>query len=215
MRRIFIVLRELKSFDARGATIPISAPPTQLPPDLEVIATIVTKVSGLSCNLLIEMKSVDRVRCVLKRRHRFLLAQHYSRRPDKIGKWGLPGGRLKGSEEPQAGLRRELLEELRLSVPYLIELGDCQHRGHTHRIFGCEIDSLIDWFDMNEILDIGWFTHDEVAGMAEADRLRTGFELGAISAFRRRVQPLIDSSELWPQRRRRGRGVPEMPWAEL
>lgn len=160
------------------------------------------------------MKTADRVRCVLMRKHRFLLARHNSRRADKVRKWGLPGGRLKASEEPQVGLRRELLEELRLSVPYLIELGDCVHRGHTHRVFGCEIDSPIEWFDTNEILGIGWFSYAEVAGMAEADELRTGFELGAISAFRRHTQPLIDSAELWPRRKKRGLGELTLPWVE-
>jgi 8-oxo-dGTP pyrophosphatase MutT (NUDIX family) len=161
------------------------------------------------------MKAADRVRCVIMRKHRFLLAQHNSRRSDKAGKWGLPGGRLKHSEEPQAGLRRELLEELRLRAPFLIELGDCVYRGHTHRIFGCEIDSAIEWFDTRELLGIGWFSYAEVAGMAESDELRTGFELGAINSFRRHIQPLIDSSELWPQRRKRGRSARAMPWAEL
>jgi 8-oxo-dGTP pyrophosphatase MutT (NUDIX family) len=161
------------------------------------------------------MKSADRVRCVIMRKHRFLLAQQRSRRPDKDGKWGLPGGRLKRAEQPQAGLRRELLEELRLRVPYLIELGDCVHRGHTHRIFGCEIDAAIEWFDTREILGIGWFSYAEVAGMAESDELRTGFELGAINSFRRHIQPLIDAAELWPQRRRRGRSARYAAWAEL
>jgi 8-oxo-dGTP pyrophosphatase MutT (NUDIX family) len=148
------------------------------------------------------------------RRHRFLLAQHNTRRSDKVGKWGLLGGRLKDSEEPETGLRRELLEELRLSVPYLIELGDCVHRGHTHRVFGCEIDSAIEWFDTNEIVGISWFSYDEVAALAEADELHTGFELGAIKAFRRHVQPLIDSAEFGPQRGKRGRER-AMPGAEV
>jgi 8-oxo-dGTP pyrophosphatase MutT (NUDIX family) len=121
---------------------------------------------------------------------------------------------LKDSEEPQAGLRRELLEELRLSVPYLIELGDCVHRGHTHRVFGCEVDAAIEWYDTHEILGIAWFSYAEVAGMAEAGELRTGFELGAISAFRRHIQPLIDSADLWPQRKKRGLIEPVMPWVE-
>jgi 8-oxo-dGTP pyrophosphatase MutT (NUDIX family) len=148
------------------------------------------------------------------RKHRFLLAQHNSRRPDKAGKWGLLGGRLKDSEEPIAGLRREILEEVRLRVPYLIELGDCIYRGHTHRVFGCEIDSPVEWFDPKELLGIGWFSYAEVAGMAEADELRTGFELGAINSFRRHIQPLIDSAELWPYRRKRGRSAREMAMAD-
>ena len=176
---------------------------------------IVTKLAKLSRNLLSGMKSADRVRCVLMRKHRFLLAQHNTRRRDKVGKWGLPGGRLKNSEAPQVGIRRELLEELRLSAPYLIELGDCTYRGRTHRVFGCEIDTPIEWFDTDEILGIGWFSYEEVVGMAEASRLHMGFELGAIQAFRRHVQPLIDSADLWPRQRRRGRGERAVPWTGI
>jgi ADP-ribose pyrophosphatase YjhB (NUDIX family) len=126
----------------------------------------------------------------------------------------LLGGRLKAGEDPQAGVRRELLEELRLEVPDLIELGDCIHRDHTHRVFGCEIDTEIEWFDTDEIIDIGWFSSDDVAAMAKSDRLHTGFELGAISAFRRHVEPLIAPADLWPQRKRRGRNARGF-WSEL
>jgi 8-oxo-dGTP pyrophosphatase MutT (NUDIX family) len=125
---------------------------------------------------------------VLARKQRFLLAQHNSRRSDKLGKWGLPGGRLKNPEKPKAGLRRELVEELRLRVPYLVAVGDWRFRGHTHRVFGCEIEASVEWFDSGELLGVGWFSYEEVHGMAQADRLRTGFELEAIDAFRRRVQ---------------------------
>jgi 8-oxo-dGTP pyrophosphatase MutT (NUDIX family) len=119
---------------------------------------------------------------------RYLLAQHNSRRPDRIGKWGLPGGRLKKPEEPKAALRRELVEELRLEVPYLVELGDWLFREQTHRVFGCEIDDPVGWFDTDEILGIAWFSYDEVAALEEADQLHKGFEFGAIRAFRARIE---------------------------
>ena len=149
-------------------------------------------------NLLIpeSMKTVapTRVRCVLMRDRRYLLAQHNSRRPEKIGKWGLPGGKLRKPEAPKAALRRELAEELQLEVPYLVELGDWLLRGQTHRVFGCEIDKPIGWFDTDEILGIAWFAYDEVVALADADQLHKGFELGAIRAFRARVE-LGDSLE--------------------
>lgn len=136
----------------------------------------------------------SRVRCVLMREQRYLLAQHNSKRPENVGKWGLPGGKLKRPEAPKAALRRELIEELRLEVPYLVELGDWLLRGQTHRIFGCEIDSPVGWFDTDEILGIAWFSYDEVAALEEANQLHKGFELGAIHAFRARVE-LGDSLE--------------------
>jgi hypothetical protein len=70
-------------------------------------------------------------------------------------------------------------------VPYLIELGDWQHRDETHRIFGCEISQKIETFDTDELSGIAWFTHTEVVQLASAGRLRTGFELAAITTFER------------------------------
>lgn len=128
---------------------------------------------------------VDRVRCVLMREERYLLAQHNSRRRENRSRWGLAGGRVRGRENPLECLRRELMEELGCRVPYLIELGDWQHRDETHRIFGCEITQNIETFDADELCAIAWFTHEEVVQLASAGRLRTGFELAAIATFER------------------------------
>ena len=129
--------------------------------------------------------SVARVRCVLMREHRYLLAQHNSRRRENVGQWGLPGGRLRDAEKPKACLRRELVEELGCYVPYLVRLGDWLHDGEQHRVFGCEIDEPIETFAGDELLAIGWFTYDEIGDLAVANKLRTGFELAAITEFRR------------------------------
>jgi len=63
-----------------------------------------------------DKSSIARVRCVLMRDGRYLLAQHNSRHRERIGRWGLPGGRLRPPEKPKACLRRELLEELGVQV---------------------------------------------------------------------------------------------------
>jgi 8-oxo-dGTP pyrophosphatase MutT (NUDIX family) len=132
---------------------------------------------------------ISRVRCVLMRGQRFLLAQHNTRRREHGRKWALPGGRLKGDEKPKACLRRELREELGCRVPYLLKLGDWLHGGEQHRVFGCEIDEPIDTFNADELRAIGWFTYQEVLTLATAGKLRTGFELAAIAEFRRRRVP--------------------------
>lgn len=121
------------------------------------------------------------------RGERYLLAQHNSRRREVLGRWGLPGGRLRDDEKPKACLRRELLEELGCAVPYLVRLGDWLHDGEQHCIFGCELDEPIETFDGNELLAIGWFTYEETAELAAAGKLRTGFELAAITEFRRHL----------------------------
>ena len=129
--------------------------------------------------------SIARVRCVLMRGDRYLLAQHNSQRREMLGRWGLPGGRLRDAEKPKACLRRELVEELGCRVPYLVRLGDWLHDGEQHRIFGCELDEPIETFAGEELLAIGWFTYEEIAELAMAHKLRTGFELAAIAEFRR------------------------------
>ncbi len=60
-------------------------------------------------------KAIDRVRCVLARKDRYLLVLHNNRLPENYGKWGLPGGVLDNGEEPTTGLRRELKEEFHMS----------------------------------------------------------------------------------------------------
>ena len=129
--------------------------------------------------------TVDRVRCVLMHEKHYLLAQHKSRRRENRSRWGLAGGRVRDRENPQECLRRELIEELGCRVPYLIELGDWQHRDETHRIFGCELTQNIETFDADELSAIAWFTLAEVVQLASAGHLRTGFELAAIATFER------------------------------
>ncbi|HSG64852.1 MAG TPA: NUDIX hydrolase [Gammaproteobacteria bacterium] len=129
---------------------------------------------------------VDRVRCVLKHDHHYLLVQPSSRR-QQSAVWALPGGRLKAREKPRRGLRRELAEELRLEVvPYLCRIGDWRHRDECHRVFGCEIWERTDWFNADEIAATRWFTYADVTTLARTTRLHRGFELAAIQAFENR-----------------------------
>src|SRR5262245_882567 len=80
---------------------------------------------------------VQRVRCVLTDGRRFLLVQNNSANPGKHGLWSLPGGRLAHREQPRAGLRRELLEEIGFRVPHLLDVGDWWHNDQYHRVFAC------------------------------------------------------------------------------
>lgn len=128
--------------------------------------------------------AVDRVRCVLRCRDKFLLADHGRR--GKEEKWGLPGGRLLPREEPLVALRRELVEELRLQPSTILEIGDWWHRYENYRIYGSRIARAVRWFDERELAAIVWLGYEEVAALAAAGSLHKGFELDAITEFQRR-----------------------------
>ena len=114
----------------------------------------------------------------------YLLAQHDNHHPDEIGKWGLPGGILDAAEEPATGLRREIEEELYISVPDLVLLGDWSYKDELHRVFGCEIGEQVDSYDSYELLAISWLSFEEVEELDLAGKLHTGFELSAITTMR-------------------------------
>lgn len=127
---------------------------------------------------------VSRVRCVLACDGRYLLVQHDNHDPQEVGKWGLPGGILDAAEDPASGLRREIEEELYITMPDLVLLGDWAYRDEVHRVFGCEIGERIADFDSYELLAISWLTFEEVQAMDARGRLHTGFELAAVTALR-------------------------------
>lgn len=63
--------------------------------------------------------------CLLTRGDDVLLVRHtYGRRLQ----WDLPGGGLRRSEEPEAGIRREIDEELGVDIPDLQFLGELFER---------------------------------------------------------------------------------------
>lgn len=129
--------------------------------------------------------AVDRVRCVLRHENKFLLADHRSRRRGRAPKWGLAGGRIQPPEEPLAGLKRELNEELRLRLSTVVELGDW-HNEENYRLFGTELARAVRWFDVRELSAIAWLTYAEVAELAARGLLHKGFELEAILEYQRR-----------------------------
>ncbi|MBC7228287.1 MAG: NUDIX hydrolase [Thermoflexales bacterium] len=71
--------------------------------------------------------------------------------------WGLPGGWVGRHERPQDALRRELMEEVGLSVrvgpPLLVDLGDLP--GHLETAFLCQVEGEVGPLS-NEILAARW-----------------------------------------------------------
>jgi 8-oxo-dGTP pyrophosphatase MutT (NUDIX family) len=135
----------------------------------------------------------ERVRCVIGNGRQFLLVQTRARKAENAGKWSLPGGRLKARETDRAGLRRELFEELGFRAPNLVELGDWQHGEEYHRVFGCRVEKITPALQPEEILASAWLDYFDVKQLAKDRKLRWGFELAAITMFRRVIP---DTAEL-------------------
>ena len=122
-------------------------------------------------------------RCILKSDNEFLLVVHNNYHGVNNGIWGLPGGRIDRGERPVQTARRELYEELTVDVGVLHEVGDWSYKGYSHKVFGTIFDGKIGRVDDYEILEVDWFTLDDVKSLADEDRLHTGFELASIERF--------------------------------
>ena len=122
-------------------------------------------------------------RAVLKFEDRYLLAVHSSFWARKEKRWGLPGGGIERGEHPLNAVRRELQEELELHLSDLTEVGAYFYKGNDHIIFGAETDRLIQDYDESELLDLRWFTLEELQRLDRDRRLHAGYELQAIRQF--------------------------------
>jgi ADP-ribose pyrophosphatase YjhB (NUDIX family) len=123
-------------------------------------------------------------RCILYRDNRYLLAVHGSFWRAAARRWGLPGGGVEWGESPRAAAARELSEELNVRVPALIELGAWPYKRAMHMVYAAPYGGEIDAFDENELLEIGWFTEPEVAGLKARGALHADYELEAIHRLR-------------------------------
>jgi 8-oxo-dGTP diphosphatase len=120
------------------------------------------------------------VRCILERDGRFLLVVHRAGRGRKLRGWALPGGRVERGEAPEAALRRELREELRIGVGDLRLVGDYRYKGHVHRVFAAACDEALLKFPRAEILKLGWYNGAEIDAFEAAGELHAGFEARAV-----------------------------------
>jgi 8-oxo-dGTP diphosphatase len=111
---------------------------------------------------------------VIRRDGRFLLA---TRPPESrlAGKWEFPGGKLRDEETPQECIRREIREELGLTVTRASEIGELTHRYPDIAIalifLECDVPPGADPTP-HEGQDVGWFALDEpqALDLAPADR---------------------------------------------
>ncbi len=122
-------------------------------------------------------------RCILYRQDRFLLAVHSSFWGRQPQRWGLPGGRIERGEGPAEAAAREIEEELSLHLPTLMEVGAYPYKRALHMVYAAEIAEPVRDWDESELLDVGWFSEEEVARMQARNRLHADYELDAIRAL--------------------------------
>ncbi len=112
-----------------------------------------------------------------------MLAVHSSFWAKPNRRWGLPGGGIEWREAPEVAVKRELREELELTVDAVTEVGAYPYKGHQHMVFGADIDRQITYYDDSELLDIGWFSRAEIDDFAKQGKLHAGYEHDAIATF--------------------------------
>lgn len=98
------------------------------------------------------------VKCAITRGHEVLLVRHtYGDRRA----WDMPGGAIKRGEAPLDAARREIHEELSLSIREWVALGDffarAEHRNDTMYCFHAAVDDVNPVADGIEIAEVAWF----------------------------------------------------------
>ena len=125
------------------------------------------------------------VRCIIDKNNYYLLAQHNNHRPETIGKWGLPGGHIDKGEDFLSTAKREILEEFSILIENWQEIGDFVYAKAWHKVFASKYfgnENLV--FDKKEILNIAWFSYENLLELEQNNSFHTGFELAAIRKYR-------------------------------
>lgn len=118
---------------------------------------------------------------VIKQNNKYLLVQESM--PSQYGLWNWPAGKVDVGETIEEAAIREGKEETGYDVELIRELGiwqDNTKHAAAHafeaKIIGGELN-----FPKDELLDVKWFTKEEIYSMK--DKLRTSWIIGAIEAL--------------------------------
>lgn len=130
-----------------------------------------------------------RVKAVIERDGRYLLAVHNNHRPENKGKWTFVGGLIDPTDaSPEAALLRELREELQVEGRVLGTVGTFPYRDHTCLVLAASFEGEPQPC-ADEILALRWFTRREVDGIAQANLLHMRFEIEALDRARAVLNP--------------------------
>ena len=78
------------------------------------------------------------------------------------GVWALFGGHLEPGENPEAGLKRELIEEINYPVEHLTKFRCYADSKSIRYLFSCPLIITIDELELNEGWDLGLLTPEEI-----------------------------------------------------
>ena len=120
--------------------------------------------AGLRLYWLLIRPELRGVKCVLTDGERVLLVRHtYGHRG-----WDLPGGSVKRGEAPEAAARREMNEELGLSIDNWQPLGEfaltIDHHRDTVNCFQAELADPVLTLDLGELAAASWFPRQALPG---------------------------------------------------
>lgn len=106
---------------------------------------------------------------IIEKEGKFLLVQETKKRC--YGKWNLPAGQLDLNETIFEGAKREVFEETgcKVELTGVVEISNrvSDNDIFVGIIFSTKILEENINFDKNEILDVKWFSYDEIMNMKE------------------------------------------------
>ena len=78
------------------------------------------------------------------------------------GHWGFFGGHLEPGEDAEAGVQRELMEELSYCPP-ILTLFDCHQDTYVIRyVYHGQLDKAVNELVLGEGMDLEWFTPEDI-----------------------------------------------------
>jgi 8-oxo-dGTP pyrophosphatase MutT (NUDIX family) len=119
--------------------------------------------------------------CVIRRDDKYLLVQEAQ--PEVYGLWNIPAGHVDRDETIESAAVREVAEETGYKVElgkkidiYQESIGSPVRHAFTAKVIGGKLKAQPD-----EILDVGWFSFEEITQMLKDGKLRVEWIYDAIS----------------------------------